>query len=147
MYMASLHLAQEIFNLIYPVGSVYISVNDTNPGTLFGGNWSRITDGYLFCGATGYGKGTQSNLLNATRTADTTLTVNQIPAHSHNYGNRLCVWDASAAGTNAARGSYGETSIQFYGWGSVPNTDNTGGGQGHSHPMPTTAVSVWKRTA
>lgn len=115
---------------------------------MFGGTWSRITDGYLYCGATGYGKGTQSNLQSATRTADTTLTVDQMPSHSHNYANRLCVWDSGVSGTNAARGgSYGETPIQFYGWGSVPNTYNTGGGKGHSHPMPTTAVSVWKRTA
>lgn len=35
--MASLHLAQEILDIIYPIGSVYISVNTTNPATLFGG--------------------------------------------------------------------------------------------------------------
>lgn len=112
---------------------------------MFGGTWSRITDGYLFCGATGYGKGTQSNLLNSTRTADTTLTVDQIPSHNHEYADRMAIWDGGAYGTNAASGSWGETSIQFRPWGT--KTNSTGGGQGHSHPMPTTAVSVWKRTA
>lgn len=50
-------LKQAIADIFYPIGSVYISVNDINPSTLFGGTWSRITDGYLFCGAIGYGGG------------------------------------------------------------------------------------------
>lgn len=55
--MASLHLAQEIFNLIYPVGSVYISVNDTNPGTLFGGTWSKIENRFLVGAGSSYTAG------------------------------------------------------------------------------------------
>ena len=30
---------RELFNLIYPVGSIYMSINNTDPGTLFGGTW------------------------------------------------------------------------------------------------------------
>ena len=32
---------------VYPVGSIYISVNNTNPGTLFGGTWVQIKSAFL----------------------------------------------------------------------------------------------------
>ena len=36
-----------IVNTIYPVGSIYMSVNNTNPSTLFGGTWVKIEGKFL----------------------------------------------------------------------------------------------------
>lgn len=34
----------------YPVGSIYLSVNDTNPSTWFGGKWEQIAKGRTLVG-------------------------------------------------------------------------------------------------
>lgn len=36
-----------IAKLIYPVGSIYMSMNPTDPAILFGGTWERIEDTFL----------------------------------------------------------------------------------------------------
>ena len=35
--------ASDLLDLVYPVGSIYLSVNSTSPSTLFGGTWEQIT--------------------------------------------------------------------------------------------------------
>lgn len=37
----------EIMLTIYPVGSVYISMNSTSPASLFGGEWTQINGRFL----------------------------------------------------------------------------------------------------
>lgn len=46
--MASLHLAQQLINILWPVGSVYISIDAANPSTKFGGTWVQITGGFIY---------------------------------------------------------------------------------------------------
>lgn len=36
-----------VLNMIYPVGSIYLSVNDTSPADLFGGTWEKIENRFL----------------------------------------------------------------------------------------------------
>ena len=35
-------IEKKLKNNVYPVGSIYMSVNSTNPAELFGGAWVRI---------------------------------------------------------------------------------------------------------
>ena len=42
---------------LYPVGSIYMSVIDTNPALLFGGTWEQIQGRFLLAASTGYPNG------------------------------------------------------------------------------------------
>ena len=63
-----------ITDIIYPIGSYYISNNNTPPAELFGGTWTQLTGRFLYA--------TTSTSTGGSNTH--TLTVNQIPSHAHN---------------------------------------------------------------
>ena len=46
-----------LLNLIYPVGSIYMSVSDTSPATFLGGTWERIQDKFLLAAGSTYAAG------------------------------------------------------------------------------------------
>lgn len=53
----SIHAVREAVNnnwlSIYPIGSIYMSVNNVNPSEIFGGTWQQIKDKFLLaCGDT-----------------------------------------------------------------------------------------------
>ena len=43
--------AESILSMVYPVGSVYISVNDVSPAAFLGGTWEKISQGRVLQGA------------------------------------------------------------------------------------------------
>lgn len=152
---------------IYPIGSIYMSVNNVDPSTVFGGTWQQIKDRFLLaCGDT-YSNGSTGGAANHTPSGTVgnhALTVNEMPSHTH-----------TITGTTKPlpSGDYIATSWQDFGVteGSASNTridggasaldleataSNTGGGQGHNHSFsgisadtmpPYLAVNVWVRTA
>lgn len=85
---------QSVFDKIYPVGSIYISVNSTSPSDLFGGSWERLTDRFLVGAGNSYG-------VNTTGGSTThTLTISEMPSHTHDItSNRYAnVADAEKGG-------------------------------------------------
>lgn len=131
---------QAIFNAIYPVGSIYMSVNNTSPATLFGGTWERIQDTFLLAAGSSYAAGATGG------EAAVTLTVDQMPAHYHNL---LGEFGATAASTFKPWETY--TQLAGVNAGSkVPSgaaIEYAGGGQAHNNMPPYLAVYMWKRTA
>ena len=70
-------LKRLILDTTYPVGSIFLSIDETNPGTTLGGTWERISEGRTLFGA--------GELNGITYTANTT--VNQgLPNIEENFG-------------------------------------------------------------
>jgi len=126
-----------LLNLIYPIGSIYMSVNDISPQSFLGGTWERLQDRFLI------GAGNSYNV-NATGGSTThTLTIDEIPSHTHTINDRLVVWDQpnlTALNTASYSGPF-----KLRDW-HTGITDSTGGGQAHSIMNPYLAVYMWKRT-
>lgn len=63
---------------IYPVGSIYMSLNSTDPAVLFGGSWDKLEDGRVLIGANDeYSVGSIGGSF------EHVLTVEELPTHSH----------------------------------------------------------------
>lgn len=72
----------DLISLIYPIGSIYMSVNNTNPSTIFGGTWVSWGAGKVPVGVNA--SETEFNSVEKTGGAKThTLTTQEIPSHTH----------------------------------------------------------------
>lgn len=120
-----------IADAIYPVGSIYMSVNAANPSTLFGGTWQRIQGRFLFAADSAHAAGTTGG------EETHKLTVAEMPRHSHTIkGNSFY--------------NYNREEIPFIGMRDHPasqNTSSAGGDKPHNNMPPYLAVYIWKRTA
>ena len=125
-------------NLIYPIGSIYISVNSKNPSEIFGGTWERIK-GKMLIGV----DEDDSNLNTSSKTGgekEVTLTVGQIPPHYH---------ETQTTNTPIDKANY-EYIVRKYSYSSgfaFIRTETTGGGQPHNNMPPYFTCYIWYRTA
>ena len=92
--------AQQVtFDTIYPVGSIYMSVNATNPSELFGGTWVAWGSGRVPVGV----DTSDSDFLTIEKTGGEKtheLSINEMPSHIHaNYAKRTNVTINSSGNT------------------------------------------------
>ena len=132
---------KSLLDMVYPVGSIYLSVSGTDPQTLFGGTWARLEDVFLLAAgakhAAGSTGGEESHILTET----------EIAPHKHAmaYGP-----ESSASSTGFSYGiAAGSATNSAGGRGYASNlgTFSAGGGQPHNNMPPYLAVYTWKRTA
>lgn len=121
-----------MFDLIYPVGSIYMSANDASPSILFGGEWERIKDRFLLsCGDT-YAAGSTGG------EAEHTLSIEEMPTHDHIL-NAVFAWRAGQGGDEVAELPDGNYKAQSYA------TTVSGGSKPHNNIPPYLAVYMWQR--
>lgn len=132
---------KSLLDMVYPVGSIYLSVSGTDPQTLFGGTWARLEDVFLLAAGAKHAAGSTGG------EESHTLTEDEIAPHKHAmaYGPESSASStgfpygiAAGSATNSAGGR---------GYASNLGTFSAGGGQPHNNMPPYLAVYTWKRTA
>ena len=141
--------SRTLLDLIYPVGSIYMSVNNVSPQTFFGGTWELMKNRFLIGAGDTYNVGAMGGY------ATHTLTVDELPSHRHDRityaGNGgWFVGDNTALGGNQTG-----TNVKSYnGYSDATTTTSAalwatntiGGGAAHNNMPPYIAVYMWKRT-
>lgn len=123
-------------DLIYPIGSLYLTTSTISPSVLFGGTWERIkNDAYLKI-ATGDSAGTLGGT-----SSNHKIPVSSMPAHNHTGTAGSVVIDVGK--TDSAFGWHTSTTAGYR--ANAGTLTNTGGGQAY-YPYYY-QIFVWKRTA
>lgn len=141
-----------ITNMIFPVGAIYLTWNNNNPGNFLGGTWVRMAEGR---GLFGIGKSTGRNGI-----ADTvqeheefgnwkhTMTVDEMPNHKH------AIYIQNTSGnpqvdapqwTIALPNNWKQYSSATRLFG--PSTSEQGGNKSFYIMPPYIGIYVWRRTA
>ena len=163
-----------IMNAVYPVGSIYMSVNNVNPANLFGGTWVAWGSGRVPVGV----NSNDGNFNTVEKTGGakaisykptgsntgTAISVAQMPSHQH----RVVKWNKGGTGTAQNVGWYDSDASSGSRWQVLSGSDGkqkydcgttaTGSGQAHTHTFNGTQVTLntmspyitcymWKRTA
>ena len=125
-----------ILDNVYPVGSIYMSVNSTNPENLFGGTWEQIQGKFLFGMNSSYPAGSTGGEITHK------LTIDEMPEHGHT----IYFPNAGGPSGNANIGYPANSGIKLTWYAEMCKTAFTGGGAVHNNMPPYLSVYIWKRT-
>lgn len=157
---------EELVDILYPVGSIYMSTNAANPSTLWPGTtWEAYAQGRVLIGA---GTGTDSRSERKTFTAGSTggeynhqLTVGELAAHTHtaasnNTGAHTHTFGYPRGDSNYSNGNgnqwWGPNNTATKTTNSAGNhihtitVNNAGANAAHNNLQPYLAVYIWQRT-
>jgi len=128
---------------LFPVGSTYLTMVNTNPGTLLGfGTWVQRAQGRFLVGV-GTGTDANSDTRAYTQGNDSvgeyehTLTVSEMPSHTHSNDAASIVGSPSVTGPNLGN---------LTPYLKPATVSSTGGDAAHENSPPAFGVYVWERT-
>ena len=132
-----------LWDQIYPVGSIYITANATNPSVLFGGTWEQLKGKFLV--------GVDSSDTDFETSGKTggekthILKIDEMPSHNHTlYGSPYGSADWVEGGVERVKYDVNQkTASNTYPLGQ--SVWNTGGDQAHNNLPPYMTVYMWKR--
>ncbi len=122
-----------IFDMVYPVGAIYISASEVNPSVLFGGTWEQVQDRFLLGAGSSYQAGSVGG------EATHTLTIDEMPRHNHEIDNLNASGNPTPYMTVQAQDKKG--------YGGNVQTMFAGGSQPHNNMPPYLVVYIWKRVS
>lgn len=130
----------------YPVGSIYMSVNDTSPASLFGGTWEQLKDRFLLAAGDTYSAGLTGG------EATHTLSTDEMPNHQHGLITDMDGYGGASPtgnyfkmkGNDTVNGYTTETGVAYNGWKGM---SGAGGNQAHNNMPPYLVVYCWKRVS
>lgn len=126
-------------NSIYPIGSVYISLTETNPGTYLKGTWEQFGQGRTLIGVGVGNDGTNTQEFNINTTGGEykhKLVIDEIPSHTHQYYSPTIQEVTPSSGTS----TYGNYNKEY-----IIDSGSTGGDGYHNNVQPYITVYFWKR--
>lgn len=108
---------------IYPVGSIYMSVNNISPSAFLGGKWTQIQNTFLLAAGSSYAAGSTGG------EATHMLTLNEMPSHSHAVDGHTKGADSTHTHTINVKGTTSSSGLHSHRVGVVQDV-TTGGNKG-----------------
>ena len=127
-----------LLEIVYPVGSFYLSANDESPANIVGGTWTKIENAALRASTSVGYVGSDTH----------TLTIDEMPSHSH-LANRWILWDAGGWKTFSDGRAHPAHSADYSCWGNDGGEliDHVGGGAAHSILQRSFNCHIWRRVS
>ena len=121
-----------LVDAIYPIGSIYMSVNEVNPEILFGGEWEQIKDKFLLSAGDTYSNATEGG------SADAVVVKHNHTQNPHNHTqnahNHTAIADGKQSFLTAPTGSS---------WNEVAGSKISGSGYHYIATQDKSNYNVW----
>ena len=127
----------------YPVGAIYMSTVSTSPASLFGGEWSQISDTFLVGAGATYTAGSTGGSASVTLAGENLPAVQVTPSRTNDRFVTMCGAGDSPDGYITPSGS---GTLPLY-WSGNWGTKALGSGTAFNTNPPYRAVYMWQRTA